>query len=93
MGRRAIDQPAQKSARPARAGFQKSESRAYNDYFDFVFETENEAPVCEFADSTHVRTRGTATTEPKGIPAKKPGMGSDGFSPPSRRPLPRRLSS
>ena len=30
-----------------------------------------ERPVCAFAGSTQVRIRGTATTDPKGIPGEK----------------------
>jgi hypothetical protein len=56
--------------------FKKARVRRYNDYFDFVFESEDEAPVCEFADSTHVRIRATATTEPKGIAGEKAWDGS-----------------
>jgi hypothetical protein len=52
--------------------FKKARVGRYNDNFDFVFETgEDQAPVCEFADSTHVRIRATATTEPKGIAGEK----------------------
>jgi hypothetical protein len=52
--------------------YKKANVGRYNDYFDFVFEIgEDQVPVCEFADSTHVRIRGTATTEPKGIPGEK----------------------
>ena len=51
--------------------FKKARVERYNDNFDFVFESEDDAPVCEFADSTHVRIRATATTEPKGIAGEK----------------------
>ena len=51
--------------------YKKARLGRYNDYFDFVFESEDEVPVCEFADSTHLRIRGTATTDPKQIPGEK----------------------
>ena len=52
--------------------FKKARAGRYNEYFDFVFESgEDEVPVCEFADSTHVRIRAAATTEPKGIAGEK----------------------
>jgi hypothetical protein len=52
--------------------YKKARVGRYNDNFDFVFETEDyDHPMCEFADSTHVRIRATATTEPKGIAGDK----------------------
>ncbi len=50
--------------------FKKSKADPYNDNFDFTFVVE-ETPLCQFADSTHVRIRGTATTDPKDIPGIK----------------------
>lgn len=51
--------------------FKKAKPEPYNDHFDFIFDTESEIPVCAFADSAHVRIRGNATTEPKGISGVK----------------------
>ena len=57
--------------------YKKARVGRYNDYFDFVFETEDyDHPMCEFADSTHVRIQATATTEPKGIAGNKAWDGS-----------------
>jgi hypothetical protein len=51
--------------------YKKAKASRYNDYFDFIFDTEEGISVCEFADLTHVRIRGTATTDPKGMPDEK----------------------
>jgi hypothetical protein len=51
--------------------YKKALPGRYNDYFDFVFESEDDVPVCAFAGSTQVRIRGTATTDPKDIPGEK----------------------
>jgi hypothetical protein len=57
--------------------FKKARVGPYNDNFDFVFETEdNDHPMCEFADPTHVRIQATATTEPKGTAGNKAWDGS-----------------
>ena len=37
----------------------------YNDSIDFVIEPDGDIPVCQFAGSSEVRIRVTATTEPK----------------------------
>ena len=46
--------------------FKKAKVGGYNAYFDFLFETDD-SPMCEFADSAHVRIRGAATTDPKHV--------------------------
>lgn len=51
--------------------YRKAKGARYNDYFDFIFDTGDEVPLCQFADSTHVRIRGTATTDPKDIAGEK----------------------
>ena len=51
--------------------YKKSKADPYNDYFDFIFDAEDEIPVCEFADSTHIRIHGAATTDPKGMAGEK----------------------
>jgi hypothetical protein len=57
--------------------YKKARVGSYNDNFDFVFEAEDDdLPMCEFTDSTHVRIRATATTEPKGIAGEKAWDGS-----------------
>ena len=48
--------------------FKKSKAEMYNDLFDFIFDTEEGGPVCEFADASRVRIKGTATTDPKNLP-------------------------
>jgi hypothetical protein len=45
--------------------YKKSKAPRYNDYFDFIFDTEDNTPVCEFIDAGHVRIRGNATNDPK----------------------------
>lgn len=47
-----------------------------HDLLEPDFKKARVGPVCEFADSTHVRIRGTATTEPKGISGEKAWDGS-----------------
>jgi hypothetical protein len=49
--------------------FRKAKSGHYNDYFDFIFESE-EKPMLEFKDST-VQIHATATTDPKQISGEK----------------------
>jgi hypothetical protein len=51
--------------------FEKANSDRYNGYYDFIFDTEDGIPVCRFADATHVKIHGNATTDPKGIPGEK----------------------
>jgi hypothetical protein len=51
--------------------FKKAKSGRYNGYSDFIFDTEDEVPVCRFADATHVKIHGNATSDPKGIPGEK----------------------
>src|SRR2546428_9139270 len=46
--------------------FKQAKVGGYNAYFDFLFVT-NDTPIYEFTDSTHVRIRGTATTDPKHV--------------------------
>lgn len=49
--------------------FRKAKSGRYNDYFDFIFESE-EKPMIEFKGST-VQIHATATTDPKQISGEK----------------------
>jgi hypothetical protein len=49
--------------------FRKARSARYNDYFDFIFESEDK-PMVEFKGST-VQIHAKATTDPKGIPGEK----------------------
>jgi hypothetical protein len=54
-----------------RPDFEKVKSGRYNDYYDFIFDTGDEGLVCRFADATHVKIHGNATTDPKYIPGEK----------------------
>lgn len=51
--------------------YKKANVGRYNDYHDFVFESEDDVPVCKFADSTQVRIHGDATTDPKDTAREK----------------------
>ncbi|MEP6821597.1 MAG: hypothetical protein ABI946_04530 [Chthoniobacterales bacterium] len=52
--------------------FKKSRPSEYNDNFDFIFENDEEqTPLCQFTDPSHIRVKGYATNDPKGI-ADKP---------------------
>jgi len=51
--------------------YRQAKSGRYNDYFDFIFENEDDVPICEFTnDRARVRIRGHATTDPKGIDSR-----------------------
>jgi uncharacterized protein YecT (DUF1311 family) len=45
--------------------YRKAKAAQYNDYYDFIFESENN-PVCQLDDSRQVRINALATTDPKG---------------------------
>lgn len=51
--------------------YKKALPQRDNDSFDFVFESEDDVPVCQFAGSSEVRIRVTATTDPKEIPGTR----------------------
>ncbi len=45
--------------------YRKAKVEPYNEYFDFIFESEDK-PICELDGSNQVRINGFATTDPKG---------------------------
>lgn len=49
--------------------YRKAKAGRYNDYFDFIFESEDN-PICELDDTRRIHINAFATTDPKG--------GSDG---------------
>jgi hypothetical protein len=50
--------------------YRKANSERYNEYFDFIFEREDE-PICELVGVKQVQIEGHATTDPKGISRRK----------------------
>ena len=47
--------------------YRKAKAKRYNDYFDFIFETDNKAvPVCKLDGVRQVLIDASATTDPKG---------------------------
>ena len=45
--------------------YRKAKAKRYNEYFDFIFESE-ENPICRLDGNRHVRINALATTDPKG---------------------------
>ena len=45
--------------------YRKAKAERYNNYFDFIFESEDN-PICRLDDNRHVRINALATTDPKG---------------------------
>ena len=50
--------------------FRKAKPERYNEYFDFVFEREDE-PICELVGAEQVKIEGHATNDPKGLSRRK----------------------
>ncbi len=48
--------------------YKKAMGARYNDTYDFIFETEDETPVCQFSGARQVQIRASATTDPKESP-------------------------
>jgi hypothetical protein len=48
----------------------KAKPERYNEYFDFIFEREDE-PICELVGAKQVQIEGHATTDPKGLSRRK----------------------
>ena len=45
--------------------YRKAKAERYNEYFDFIFESEDN-PICKLDGTEHVRINALATTDPKG---------------------------
>jgi hypothetical protein len=52
------------------SNYRKSKAERYNDYFDFIFEREDE-PICELVGTKQVQIEGHATTDPKGLSRRR----------------------
>ena len=50
--------------------FRKAKPERYNEYFDFIFESEEE-PICELVGTKQVQIEGHATTDPKGLSRRR----------------------
>jgi sugar lactone lactonase YvrE len=50
--------------------FRKAKPERYNEYFDFIFESEDE-PICELVGAKQVKIEGNATNDPKGLSRHK----------------------
>ncbi|MDQ6654861.1 MAG: hypothetical protein M3Y80_03495, partial [Verrucomicrobiota bacterium] len=50
--------------------YRKAKAERYNEYFDFIFESEDEA-MCKLDGVKQVRIEGHATTDPKGLSRRK----------------------
>jgi len=50
--------------------YRKAKPERYNEYFDFIFESEDE-PICELDGTNQVRIDGRATTDPKGLSRRR----------------------
>jgi hypothetical protein len=50
--------------------YRKAKPERYNEYFDFIFESENE-PICKLDGVKQVRIEAHATTDPKGLSRRK----------------------
>jgi sugar lactone lactonase YvrE len=50
--------------------YRKAKPERYNEYFDFIFEREDE-PICELVGAKQVQIEGHATTDPKGLSRRK----------------------
>ena len=50
--------------------YRKAKPERYNEYFDFIFESEDE-PICKLDGVKQVRIEGHATTDPKGLSRRK----------------------
>jgi sugar lactone lactonase YvrE len=50
--------------------FRKAKPERYNEYFDFIFESEDE-PICKLDGTKQVRIEGNATNDPKGLSRHK----------------------
>jgi hypothetical protein len=50
--------------------FRKAKPERYNEYFDFIFESEDE-PICKLDGTQQVRIDGHATNDPKGLSGHK----------------------
>ncbi len=50
--------------------YRKAKPERYNEYFDFVFEREDE-PICELVGAEQVKIEGHATNDPKGLSRRK----------------------
>jgi len=46
--------------------YRKAKPERYNEYFDFIFESEDE-PICKLDGVTQVEIDGHATNDPKGL--------------------------
>jgi hypothetical protein len=50
--------------------YRKAKPERYNEYFDFIFESEDE-PICKLDGTKQVRIEGHATNDPKGLSRHK----------------------
>jgi hypothetical protein len=50
--------------------FRKAKPERYNEYFDFIFESEDE-PICKLVGNKEVKIEGHATNDPKGLSRRK----------------------
>ena len=50
--------------------YRKAKAERYNEYFDFIFESEDE-PICELLGTKQVQIEGHATTDPKGLSGRR----------------------
>jgi len=50
--------------------YRKAKAERYNEYFDFIFEREDE-PICKLVGTKQVQIDGHATTDPKGFSRRK----------------------